>query len=168
MYSVAAMAEDAPAPAGPAASGDPATIRLGGAVEHPKTYTIDDLRRLPATKEYVAISTGHGPVSASYTGVLLWDLLNDATIRVNAAVKGDILRKYLVAVGHDGYQVVLSLGEVIPEFGAQQVIVAYAENGASIGRGAGTIRLIVPGDKRGGRDVLDLEHVDIREAQSGE
>jgi len=147
----------------------PATLRLDGAVEHAKTYTIDDLRKLPAAKENIVFSTGRGPVNASFTGVLLWDLLSEAEVGGgHGAARTDMLRKYVVASGRDGYRVVLSLGEVIPAFGGEQVIVAYAQNGAPIGGGGGALRLIVPGDKDGGRNVRDLERIDVREAQPGE
>ncbi len=55
-----------------------------------------------------------------------------------------------------------SLGEIDPAFGNQPDLVAYADTGGQLGPGgsAGAMRLVVPGDRAGGRYVSNL--VDLR------
>src|SRR5262249_7399211 len=76
--------------------------------------------------------------------------------------KNDILSKFVVATGDDGYTAVFSMGEIDPKFGNQPVMVAYADIGGQLGpKGTdGLARMVVPGDQAGGRYVSDL--VDIK------
>lgn len=136
-------------------------FHVGGEVQTPETYTVDTLKELPATKLDVYFNTGAGPVNTSFTGVLLWDLLTTAGVVTDPAIKNDILHKEVVAIGSDGYRVVFSLGELDPHFGGQQVIVAYLQNGQPLDASSGATRLIVPGDKAGGRDVSWLVALDV-------
>jgi hypothetical protein len=102
-------------------------------------------------------------VSDTYTGVGLWNLLSDAGgVHVTAA-KNDILSKYVVATGADGYSAVFSLGEIDPMFGNQPVLVAYADESRQLGPGGsdGLARMVVPGDHAGGRYVSDLVDLQV-------
>jgi DMSO/TMAO reductase YedYZ molybdopterin-dependent catalytic subunit len=58
--------------------------------------------------------------------------------------------------------VVLSLGEIAPEFGGEQVIVAYQMDGKPIDNGGGFARLILPGDKGAGRAVSAIASIEVR------
>ena len=68
-----------------------ASFRIEGLVQHPQTYTLSTLSSLPQTRLNVDFYTGSGPVTASYTGVLLWDLLNTAGVITNPSNKNDLL-----------------------------------------------------------------------------
>lgn len=138
------------------------SLRIVGAVQTPKTYALEELRRAPATSETVYFSTGKGPVRATFTGVLLWSLLQEAGIAVDPAVKNDILRHTIAVTGSDGYRVVLSAGELDPEFGGELAILAYARDGQPLGPNGGFVRLIVPGDKGGGRNVASIVEIEVR------
>jgi DMSO/TMAO reductase YedYZ molybdopterin-dependent catalytic subunit len=145
------------------ATAQPVSIALGGAFDHPGNITLDELRALPATTENVFFSTGHGPVNASFTGVLLWTVLERAGMKLDPKAHNAVLRKYVVVTGSDGYVALFSLGELDPEFGAAQVILAYQQDGKPLGAASGWLRLIVPGDKGGGRDVIKIATIDLRD-----
>lgn len=154
-------------PAGGTAAEEPSTpaaVSVGGAVEHPGDLPVDALRKLPATTETVFFHTGHGTTTGTFTGVSLWTLLQKVGIKTDPAVHNERLRKYIVAAGADGYYAVLALAEIDPEFGGEQVIVAYDQGGKPIGDGCGGARLVVPGDKGGGRNVMNLKSLTVRDA----
>lgn len=132
-----------------------------GAVNSPKTFSLEDLRREPVTTEQVYFSTGRGVVKASFTGVLLWTLLQTADIKTDPNARNDILHHVVVVSADDGYSVTLSAGELDPEFGAEPAIVAYAQDGKPLGDG-GFARLILPGDKGGGRNIMRISRIEIR------
>ena len=146
---------------GTASPGYASTFRLRGQVAHPQTYSLPLLAALPATRQTVFFYTGAGPVDASYTGVLLWDLLNTAGLITNPAIKNDLLRQRVVVTGNDGYQAVFSLGELAPQFGGEQVMVAYAVDGAPLDQSTGFAEIIVPGDKAGGRAVNTIVRIEV-------
>lgn len=137
-------------------------ISLVGNVEHSRTLRMADLQAEPATTLMVFFSTGSGPVSASFTGVLLWTLLQEAGIKTDPAVHNDILRHTIELTATDGYQVVLGAGEIAPNFGGEQAIIAYAQNGAPLPAGDGFARLIMPGDKAGGRNLFALSRIEVK------
>jgi hypothetical protein len=77
-----------------------------------------------------------------------------------------VLRKYVVVTGSDCYEVILSLGEVRPDFGGSaQVLVAYAlGDGSPLSASEGAMRLVVPGDKKGGRYVSNIVRIVVESA----
>jgi hypothetical protein len=75
-----------------------------------------------------------------------------------------VLRKYVSVIGTDCYEVLLSLGELRPDFGGSaQVLVAYAYgDGSPLSSSEGAMRLVVPGDKKGGRYVSNIARIVVR------
>ncbi|MBK8033982.1 MAG: hypothetical protein IPK17_31660 [Chloroflexi bacterium] len=94
----------------------------------------------------------------------LWQIISAAQPNLNADVRNDRLSTFIVVTAADGYQAVIAWGEIDPEFGNQPILVAYAENGAPIAGGSGPIRLVVPGDARGGRYVSGVVNISLRDA----
>jgi hypothetical protein len=126
-----------------------------GDVTSPKTFTYAQLSALPSVTETVTFQSGNTTVTSTFTGVNLWTLLNSVGITTDPAIKNDILRKFVVATGSDGYEAAFSLGELSPNFGNQPDFVAYNQNGVPITTD-GFARVIVPNDGRGGRYVSNL------------
>jgi protein involved in polysaccharide export with SLBB domain len=75
-------------------------VALTGDVADPGIYNLPALT--PATTEAATYTAAGTPVSDTYTGVRLWDLLQDAGGVSVTAAKNDILSKYVVATGADG------------------------------------------------------------------
>jgi hypothetical protein len=137
-------------------------VLLSGDVANPGIYDLPALTPVTTlTASYTAAGT---PVTDTYTGIKLWDLLTDAGGVSVTSAKNDILSKYVIATGSDGYQAVFSLGEIDPNFGDQPVTVAYSDTGGQLGpQGSdGLARIVVPGDTAGGRYVSDLISLDVK------
>ncbi len=148
--------------AAPAGFAQAQSVRITGAVDQPREWSAADLAREPATTETVFLHTGHGAISGSFTGVALWTLLQEAGIKIDPAGKNDIIRHTVTVTGGDGYSAVLSLGEIDPEFGGDQAIIAYQKDGKPIDDPAGFARLVVPGDKAAGRSVSGVVTIEVR------
>jgi hypothetical protein len=108
-------------------------------------------------------------VPGAFTRVSLWTLLTDANgggdLSTNPQVKNDFLRKYVVATGSDGYQVVVALSEIDPQLGNQPDVIAVAFNGGSLGQD-GLTRLVIPGDIFGGRYVSNLVSLEVLDSDT--
>jgi hypothetical protein len=102
-------------------------------------------------------------VTDTYTGVSLWNLVQDAGLLTDPSIKNDLLNFVVVATGSDGYRAVFSLGEINAAFGNQQDIVAYADQKGQLGSGGtdGAMRIVVPGDVAGGRYVSSLTSLQV-------
>jgi hypothetical protein len=151
------------APSLPSQGGGTTTqFLLAGAVQTPGTYTLSRLEALPSTTETVTYVAGGTPVTTTFTGVSIWTLLTDAGIITNPVVKNDVLNYYLLATGSDGYEAILSLGELDPMFGGTGApdLIAYMENGEPLGID-GFARIVVPGDNFGGRYISNLVSLQV-------
>lgn len=133
-----------------------ADVALAGQVQHPGAVAVADLQKLPPTTVAASFLTDHGPLSASYTGALLWTVLGNAGI-VNGPAKNAKLRHIVLVTARDGYTVALSLGEIDPDYEGKPVILAYKKNGNRMP----DLRLIVPGDKHSGRAVYDVVKIAV-------
>ncbi len=133
-----------------------APVLIAGQVGDPGIYNLP--ATTPVTTESVTYQAAGVPVSDTYTGTTLWDLLNDAGGVTTTTAKNDILSKYVIATGSDGYQAVFSAGEIDPSFGNQPDLVAYSDTAGQLGPNGsdGLARMVVPGDIAGGRYVSDL------------
>jgi DMSO/TMAO reductase YedYZ molybdopterin-dependent catalytic subunit len=139
-------------------------LHVTGQVLNPLKLTVEDLKNdYPAQTLDVTYLSGTTPVPATFTGAYLRDILDAAQINFNPDVKNDTLSLYIAATGSDGSQAVVAYGEISSDFGNQPILVAYAQNGQPIAD-QGPIRLVVPGDKHGGRYVGALVSLDVRRA----
>ena len=172
---VAATPTPSPTPAPvptptPAPTPAPAAVALTGDIERPWTLGLSDLQALTPVTQTVDYSASGQPQTRTYTGTALWPLIDAAGVKVDATRNNDALGFYVVAKGSDNYSAAFSLGELMPNFGNRQSIVAYAQtvNGVSGALSAddGPIRVTSPGDIRGGRYVSQLVGLDVRRAAS--
>ncbi len=141
--------------AGTAAAQSP-VLALEGKVKQPQHWTLDDLRKMPARHADVTYQTEKGSVSASFTGVLLWSLL-DAAGGIDDATRNAVVHHAIRITATDNYVVVLSTGEIAPDFGNTQALVTYERDGKPLNN----FRLVMPGDKHGARDVHDVATIAI-------
>ncbi len=125
-------------------------IRPGGARV---TFSADALAQLPPVKLALSYMTEHGERQGSFEGPLLWNVLTAASAIDPAKPRGQV-RQSLLITGHDGYSAVIALGEISPEFEGKQVILAERLDGEPLG--PAHLRIVVPGDRRGGRGVHDV------------
>ena len=142
----------------PAVAAAPASDRLEiqGRVAHPQVLTRAELEQLPSTSISLTQVAEHGPQQATYAGVLLWTLLDRASL-VDEPGRKTHLRHTILAGGTDGYVVALGIGEVDPKFEGKQVIVALSRDGTPMQ----SLELIVPGDSHAGRDVHNLDRLSV-------
>ncbi len=143
------------APAGPAANST--ALAITGRVARPSTLDIAALRAMPQATVALDQAGEHGERHATYTGVLVWTLL-DAAGLVDEPGRKTFLRHTVLARGQDGYAVALAIGELDPRFEGKQVLVALAEDDHPLP----SLRLVLPGDRRGGRSVHDLAGLEVR------
>jgi molybdate transport system substrate-binding protein len=116
------------------------------------------IAELPPLTQRVGFVTGRGEQQSEWTGPLLWDVLVDSGA-VDPAKPTDQVHLAVRVTGADGYVAVVALAEIAPQFAGRPIQIADHMNGSVLpGR---ALRLIVPGDRRGGRSVRDVVRIDI-------
>src|SRR5271154_89115 len=128
-----------------------AKLTIAGDVATPLSLAKSDLAKLPRTS--VSVKGEGTDEETKYEGVLLYDILKQAGAPLDKQLMGKALATYLLAEARDGYQVVYSLAELDPNFGANRIIVADTVNGKPLFPYQGPFRLVVPSDKKGARSV---------------
>ncbi len=122
------------------------------------TLTAADIEKLPSNQLKISFGTDHGKLNVAFAGPLLWTVLS-AAHAVDPTNPKAAVRDYLLVTGSDGYAAVIALGEIAPAFENKQVILAETLNGAPLG--PSHLRLVVPGDARGGRSVRDVVSIAV-------
>jgi hypothetical protein len=149
-------------PAGRAVGDEPAPAAAAGVIVlgagNPMVLSTDDIAKLPAVQVSVSFATDHGQRNSAFEGPLLWTVL-DTTHAVDTGKPRGFVRQTVLVTGRDGYTAILAMGEIAPEFEAKQVILADKMDGQDLG--GDHLRIVVPGDKRGGRSVHDLASIAV-------
>ncbi|MEU6128448.1 molybdopterin-binding protein [Saccharopolyspora sp. NPDC047091] len=91
-------------------------------------------------------------------GVPLHEVLVEAAPRLDGRHKMGLLNVVVLATSEDGFQVVLSLAEVDPEFGACSALLATRYNGRTLARPT----LVMPSDGRASRYVRQVCRVRLQ------
>ena len=135
------------------------TLTVEGHVAHPLKLTLEQVKALPPVTVSLMFQSDHGPQTGTYTGALLLDIVKQAAPVDQGSDAGAPWRHTIIATGHDGYGVAVSIGEIDPRFAGKQVLIAYERDGQPM---KGQIfRMVVPGDAHGGRSVNDLATLEI-------
>lgn len=129
-------------------------VMLYGEVGEPQFLSIADLAAMPSRSVDVTFQSGTSTQAHRFTGVPLLELLDGAGLEAPDAKNGR-LQVVVTATGADGYQAVVSVGEVDPNFGGVDVLVAFEQDGTPLD----LPRLVVPGDVRGDRYVSDVTNL---------
>jgi molybdate transport system substrate-binding protein len=131
-------------------------IQVAGAPA--RSVTPERIAGLPHLTQRVGFMTGHGEQQNEWSGPLLWDVLVDSGA-VDPAKPADQVHRAIRVTGADGYTAVVALAEIAPQFAGRPIQIADRMNGAPLPQQS--LRLIVPGDRRGGRSVRDVVRIDI-------
>jgi hypothetical protein len=142
-----------------AIAADAPAVVFGGMVEHPQSFTLAALKALPPTQVDAIFGTMHGQEHHLWTGVRLLDLIQKAGLKAEPA-KFAALRHSVLVQGKDGYAVAVAMGEMEPMAENKPIILAYRSDAGPADLPG--LRLVIPGDQHGARQVHDVVEVDVR------
>ena len=133
-------------------------LSITGDIPAPLVLRAEDLAKM--TRESVSILE-HDGSKGEYEGVPLREILKRAGAPVEKELRGKALTSYVVAKGSDGYEVVIALAEVAPEFANESMVVADKRGGKPLPEHFGPLRLICPNDKAAARSVRMIESLEV-------
>jgi hypothetical protein len=139
--------------AGAATSG----IKLSGAIKEPRSWSVEGLATLPQQDGEVNFLGEGTTKTIKGRGVLLLDLLKRQQPKFDPKKKREALRYAILVHAIDNYDAVIAWAEIDPDFAAKPILVSVDENGKRLERPG----LIVPGDKHGGRHVVDIDKISL-------
>ena len=148
--------------ADPTVSRDGWKLGVGGMVDRPQSLTLDALRALPTTTEYVTFECVSNDVggnlmsTGAFTGVSLRDLVATASPQAGAS--------WVSFKARDGYTESLPLSVVE---GAPEILVAYALDGSPLPMAHGfPARIVIPG-RYGMKSPKWLDSIELVNHETG-
>ena len=141
------------------------SIAISGAVEHPLSLRVDDLRKFPPQQvgevPMVCQSGANLGQLEHLKGVLLRDILEKAAVVSHS--HNDVKKMAIIATASDGYKVIFSWTEVFNSPLGDGVIVFFEKDGKALGDDEGRIALVSTKDTRTGpRHVKWLQGIEVR------
>ena len=94
-------------------------LEITGDIAHPHAYQEQEWKQLKHVS--VTATNNHDKKTATYSGVLLYDLLKAAGVPTGDAMRGKGMKAYVMVTAGDGYQVLFALSELDEEIGHLQV-----------------------------------------------
>lgn len=140
-------------------------ITVTGAVEHPLTLAVKDLRTFPPQQlgevKMVCQSGADVGKLQNVKGVRLTEILDKAKIK--APQHNDVKKMIVIATASDGYKVVFSWSELYNSALGEGVLVFFEKEGAPLGDDEGRIAMVSSKDTRTGpRHVKWLKHLEVK------
>ena len=143
------------------------TMRVDGLVLNPLSLTTDSLRSDYSLQTVVTTCLDGGKiVTTTFTGALLWDIIRAAQPNHGPDKPNDQLRMFIVITSIEGYQVVVSWGEIDPQFGNQPIMIGIPPIANGVESQWGNLWLVVPSDSRCDRYVQGVANISLRHAPS--
>lgn len=139
-----------------------AVLKVEGEVLKPLSLTISDLAKMKHVDVNMKNREG---VMQNYSGVPVFDILQQAGVTLEKELKGENLAKYMLAKCSDGYEVLFSLAELDPAFTNRVIILADKKDGKPLEDGVGPFRLVVPDENKPARSAHEVTHLIIRFAK---
>jgi hypothetical protein len=148
---------------------DPGVIHIDGDVNNPVELTVRELEALPGQETLNITYLNHLGVAQTHseTGPTLWTVLSSAAggIKVPPPTPNEYVGEpakqttlYIIVVGTDGYETVVSEAEIDPGFGNAPILLGWAEDDVPLANVPytstefkGPAQLVVPTDTHGGR-----------------
>lgn len=112
------------------------------------------LAGLPMAEQAVEFESSHGSFQGRFGGTPLVEAIRAAGLLEGMSGR-DRLRQVVRVIGRDGHVATFALAEIDPAFAGRPVLLAWRLNGEALPE----LRLAVPGDRRGGRNVRDVVRV---------
>ena len=130
---------------------------IAGDVAKPLSISAADLAAMP--RETAVFE--HDGKTATYEGVLLYDLLVKAGVPFGKAMTGKHMASYLLLTARDGYQVVFALPELDPKFEGKKILLADKQNGGPLPEKEQPLRVIAPQDKMRARSIYAVVRAEV-------
>jgi len=141
-------------------------LEILGLIERPRRLDLEALSALPTETVHVTYEANRGPESHDFTGVRLYDVLQHVGVVAEPGDRTPLLRRYLVITAKDGYRLVVSGGELDPNFGNVPMLLAWERDGQPLTGDEGPLELVASGDRLVSRYVYGVVQIDVEGIES--
>ena len=112
-------------------------------------------------KSTVTATNAHDKSSATYSGVLLRDILHKVGVFSDQELRGKDLAACVKLTAKDGYIAVFAIAELDFSIRDEDILVAATKDGEPLAADHGPLQVIVPGDKRPARWIRMLTRIEV-------
>jgi DMSO/TMAO reductase YedYZ molybdopterin-dependent catalytic subunit len=138
-----------------------ALLTIGGEGIRPFQLTVADMTKLPRR---TVRAKDHDGRDAIFEGVELYEVLKLAGVPLGQDLRGDKMALFLLVEAADGYKAVFALPEIDRAFTDRMILLADRRDGKPLPTQEGTLRLVVPDEKRHARWVRQVIKLSVLRA----
>jgi|WetSurMetagenome_2_1015567.scaffolds.fasta_scaffold75259_1 hypothetical protein len=137
-----------------------AVLSLRGDLQKPVQWSADELKtKFSAQVKEVKFPGGMDKSTHMGTGVPLLTLIQGVQLKTDPAVKHHDLKFLVIVEAHDGYRVMFSLAELMPQGGNAEAWILWSVDGKPVSGKEAPFRLVVPTDKAGDRAIFGVTQI---------
>lgn len=138
-------------------------VSITGGVEHPATFSVDQLRQRPIGQIVsLQLTDKNAGTTSTVRGIRLHDLLDEA--RIVTRDHNTVKKLAIIAGAADGYKVVFSWSELFNSPLGDSVLVLFERDGKPLPENEGPMALVSGKDiKTGPRHVKWLQAIEVRQ-----
>ncbi|MGP0065641.1 MAG: molybdopterin-dependent oxidoreductase [Isosphaeraceae bacterium] len=152
-FEVAAQSPKGAPPQAAVQTGSPSLLEVVGEVTRPLSLSAAEFAKLP---RQTLRAKGHDGVESRYEGVSLIEILSRAGVPTGKELRGKAMALFVVVEASDGYRAVFGLAELDAEFTDRVVLLADRRDDKPLPTQAGTLQVVVPGEKKHARWVRQV------------
>ncbi len=137
-----------------------AVLSVRGDLQKPVQWSADELKsKFAAQVKEIKFMGGMDKSTHVGTGVPLLALIQGVALKTDSAVKHHDLKFLVVVEAHDGYRVMFSLAELMPQGGNAEAWLLWNVDGKPLSGKELPFRLVVPTDKAGDRAIFGVTQI---------
>jgi DMSO/TMAO reductase YedYZ molybdopterin-dependent catalytic subunit len=136
------------------------TLSIQGDIQKPLQWSVESLKtQFAGQAQEIKFTAGMDKSVKAGTGVPLLSVIQSAALRTDKAVKHHDLKFIVVVEAHDGYRVLFSLAELLPQGGHAEAWLLWAVDGKPLSGKEAPLRLVVPTDKAADRAIFGVTQI---------
>jgi DMSO/TMAO reductase YedYZ molybdopterin-dependent catalytic subunit len=138
----------------------PTTISVRGDIQSPLQFSVQELKaKFGGQMQDIQFTAGMDKSVKVGTGIPLLSVVQAAVLSTDKEIKHHNLKFVVVAEAYDGYRVVFSLAELLPQGGNTQAWLIWNVDGKPLAGKEAPFRLVVPTDKDADRYIFGVTKV---------
>jgi hypothetical protein len=139
---------------------DGTTLSMRGDIQKSIQWSVEEVKtKFAGQVQDVKFTAGMDKLVKVGTGVPLLSLIQAVTLKTDPAVKHHDLKFLIIVEATDGFRVVFSSAELMPQGGQAQAWLIWNVDGKPITGKEAPFRLVVPTDKAADRAIFGVNQV---------
>jgi len=137
-----------------------AALSIRGDLQKAVQWSAEELKaKFAAQTKEIKFLGGMDKSTHTGIGVPLLTLVQGVALKTDSATKHHDLKFLVIVEAHDGYRVIFSMAELLPQAGNAEAWLLWSVDGKPFSGKEAPFRLVVPTDKAGDRAIFGVTQI---------